>query len=285
MASEVVRLSATAVNSLAKEHPDMREILQRVEIRAVRYASDGLGVTGYVVAPKRGRKLPAVIFNRGGNREFGALNDTLAAFFLARIASWGYVVAASNYRGNGGSEGREEFGGADVNDVLNLLPLLEGLPQVDATRVGMVGWSRGGLMTCLALARTERIRAAIIGAGAYDAERDAAESPAFEAAVYAQLIPDYPTRKAAALEARSPVRWTDRLHKRTPILMLHGTADVYVNPQSALDMASGLLANRHPFRLVMFEGGTHFLREHEREVDRLTREWLDRYVRDGQPPP
>jgi len=56
---------------------------------------------------------------------------------LGRIATWGYVVAASQYRGNAGGQGKEEFGGADVDDVLNLIPLLESLPQADTTRIGM----------------------------------------------------------------------------------------------------------------------------------------------------
>ena len=41
------------------------------------------------------------------------------------------MVVASQYRGNAGGEGKEEFGGKDVNDVLNLLPLLESLPKAD----------------------------------------------------------------------------------------------------------------------------------------------------------
>ena len=43
------------------------------------------------------------------------------------------LLIASNYRGNSNSEGKEEFGGADVNDVLNLIPALsqieEQIPQ------------------------------------------------------------------------------------------------------------------------------------------------------------
>jgi hypothetical protein len=37
------------------------------------------------------------------------------------------VVVASQYRGNGGGEGHEEFGGAEVHDILNLIPLAKSL--------------------------------------------------------------------------------------------------------------------------------------------------------------
>ena len=52
---------------------------------------------------------------------------------------------------------------------LHLIPLLESLPQTDTSRTGMYGWSRGGLMTYLALTKTHRIRAAVIGGGMSDA--------------------------------------------------------------------------------------------------------------------
>ncbi len=64
-----------------------------------------------------------------------------------------------------GGEGREEFGGADVDDVLNLIPLLGSFPQADTSRIGMYGRSRGGMMTYIALTKTDRIAAAIVDAG------------------------------------------------------------------------------------------------------------------------
>ena len=54
---------------------------------------------------------------------------------MVNMARWGYVVVASQYRGNDGGEGREEFGGADVNDVLNLLPVLEQVTSADTARL------------------------------------------------------------------------------------------------------------------------------------------------------
>src|SRR5512139_2559246 len=142
-----------------------------VVVREIEYASDGLRVVGYVAKPEAPGTWPALIFNRGGNREFGALDDGRAVKRLGSYASWGYVVVASQYRGNAGGEGREEFGGKDVNDVLNLLPLLDAMPEVDRGRIGMIGWSRGGMMTYLALARSDRIRAAVVGAGLADARQ------------------------------------------------------------------------------------------------------------------
>jgi hypothetical protein len=47
-------------------------------------------------------------------------------------------------------------------------------------------------------------------------------------------------------------------------------------------MAAALYEVKHPFRFVFFEGGDHGLSEHRAEMDRLIKDWLDRYVRDRQ---
>jgi len=89
----------------------------------------------------------------------------------------GYVIVASQYRGNGGGEGKEEFGGKDVNDVLNLIPLLSNMPQADTARIGMFGWSRGSMMTYLALTKTTTIKAAVVGSGLTDLITSLKERP------------------------------------------------------------------------------------------------------------
>lgn len=256
-----------------------------VEVLSITYLSDGLKVKGYLAMPTVGENLPCVIYNRGGNREFGALSDEQAAQDLAKLASWGYVVVASQYRGNAGGEGMEEFGGTDVNDVLNLIPLLESLPRADATRIGMFGWSRGGMMTYIALTKTDRISAAVVGAGVVDLFDVIERRPEMEEDVTSELIPNYADNKEKALEARSAIRWPEALARNTPILLLHGSADWRVHPTQALRMASALYESSHPFRLVFFEGGDHGLTEHQEEVDRLVKGWLDHYVRDQSPWP
>ena len=259
--------------------------LDHLIVQRITYLSDGLRVKGYLVEPATGDSLPAVIFNRGGNRDYTALSDTFAVVRLGVLAQHGYVVAASQYRGNKGGEGREEFGGTDVNDVLNLIPLLDSHPRVDASRLGMYGWSRGGMMTYLALARTGRIRGAVVGSGMADAFDMVTRRPEMEKDVFAELVPNWATDREAALVARSAVRWPEKLNKTTPILVLHGSADLRVNPREALEMVDALYKAHHPFRFIMFEGGDHALSEFRPEVDRAVTEWLDRYVRDKAPLP
>lgn len=137
-------------------------------------------------------------------------------------------------------------------------------------------------MTYQALAHTDRIGAAIIGAGFADNFLTVTDRPEMETGVFAELVPDWADKREEALEARSAVRWPEKLHKQTPILILHGTGDRRVNPKQALRMAEALFDASHPYRLMIFEGGDHGLSEFRDEVDEAVEEWLERYVRDGE---
>ena len=274
-----VLLQEEDYKKLESNNPDLKQILASVNVSAMTYMSDGLQIKGYIMSPKSGSNLPALIYNRGGNGPLGAVTDAVAASVLARIASWGYVVVASNYRGSMGSEGKDEFGGKDVNDVLNLLPLLKAQPQVDGSRIGMLGRSRGGINTYLALAKTDQIAAAIIESGVSDVTGMIKDRPEMNE-VMLQYVPNYQADQPAAQASRSALLWVDKLNKKTPLLLMQGTADWRVNPVQALDMARKLQENKHPYRLVMFEGGQHSNSEHRKEADKLIHEWLDRYVRD-----
>lgn len=255
--------------------------LAKVSIDEITYISDGLRVEGHIITPLTAGPHPCIIYNRGGNREFGANSPVRVARRLAKFASWGYVVVASQYRGNMGGEGQEEFGGADVRDVLHLIPLLESLPEeADAARIGMLGFSRGGLMTYLALTGTDRMKAAAVVAGVGDSRSGIDKRPDMETYVYAELIPDYWQVKEEALLARSPVAWPERLCPTTPLLLLHGTSDWRVDPVETMSLARRLYDLRRPFRLIMYEGADHSLSEYRTEAYGQIRSWMDRYVRD-----
>ena len=282
--TEMVVSDATLISYRASAQ--LSNAVQLVRFWKFTYESDGLKVCGYMAAPRQGGSLPCIIENRGGNRDFSPWTDTNSVRLFAPLAAAGYFVIASNYRGSPGSEGQEEFGGADVNDVLNLLPLIDALkPEVDPARIGMEGWSRGGMMTYLALTRTKRIAAAIIGSGEVDLAEGIKLRPEMETNVIAELVPGYATNKVQALRERSAIFWPEKLATNTPILLLAGTADWRINPMNSLKMAEKLYQQRHPFRLVMFEGGDHHLSEFRDERTRITLDWFNTYLRDRKPWP
>jgi dipeptidyl aminopeptidase/acylaminoacyl peptidase len=197
------------------------------------------------------------------------------------MAAWGYVAIASQYRGAGGSEGHDDYGGADVDDVLNLIPVLESIKASDPKRIGMLGASRGGMMTYMALTRTDRIKAGVIVSGMSDLFENGKSRPEMEAN-FKRFMPDYAANRDEALRKRSAIRWADKLPANVPLLLVHGTADWRVSPVEAFDMARALYDAKRPFRLVMYEGGSHGVPEFQQERAALVRSWLDAYVRDGK---
>lgn len=257
------------------------EVLQKVRAEGITYLSDGLRIKGYLVAPNGPGPFPCLIVNRGGNPHLGVWNDDRVAVHLTALAVLGYVVAASQYRGAAGSEGHDEFGGADVDDVLNLIPLLENVPSADTSRIGMLGISRGGMMAYLALARTNRIRAAVILSGLSDLAEEAHARPEMKQ-LFRQLIPNFDSNPNEALKERSAIDQVNKLPANVPLLIIHGTADWRVSPSQAFDMARALYQAKRPFRFVMFEGGSHGVPEFLADRNALIHEWLGRYVREGQ---
>ncbi len=271
----------SSIKQWEKTIPELRAIINSVDFFNITYLSDGLKVNGYLSIPKKAGKYPAVIYNRGGNREFSALSDGQIIRFLGVVANWGYVCIASQYRGNGGSEGKEEFGGKDVNDILNLIPCLSTIDKADTSRIGMWGWSRGGMMTYLALTKTTKIKAAVVGSGMADAFNAIKRRPGMDT-VFAELVPGYWQNKDSLLKARSAVCWADKICMTTPLLLLTGSADWRVSPEDQLEMVNKLYEIKHPFRFEFFEGGQHSLIEHFDEVNHATKIFLDKYVRDKQ---
>ncbi len=250
------------------------------------YLSDSVHVNGFLIAPKKEGNYPGIIYNRGGNRNYGAVTfKKMLAIGLAELAAEGYAVAISQYRGNGGSEGQEEFGGADVDDVLNLIETLNEIPEVDTSKLGMYGWSRGGMMTYQALVRSHKIKAVVVGGGCSDLATNMKTRPGFEQNVYEELIPNYTTNSTAELAKRSAINWVDKFPKNVPILILHGGSDGNVRPQQALKLSLALDEQRVPYKLIIYEGDNHGIQNNREQVQHEVKQWFQRYLKDNETVP
>lgn len=229
----------------------------KVRLYSLRYQSDDCEVEGYTAFPPEGEgPWPGLIYNRGGNREFGALRPASVCRFAAR----GYAVFGSQYRGNCGGTGKEEFGGSDVGDVIRLIDMALELPCVRHEGIYMFGRSRGGMMTYLACARDSRIRAAAIGAGLADAfiMHDRFHDGEFDMREDCrELIGGTPYEMPEAYVARSAVCWPEKI--LPPVLILQGTDDWRVIPGQAYEMDRALTAAGKEHKLIIYPGADHSL--------------------------
>lgn len=246
------------------------EVLNKVNVRKIVYKSDGYNVEGYLAYPgSKESKYPLIIWNRGGNREDGKIDEFLAQGMFGEIASWGYVVLTSQYRNE------DEFGGSEVNDILNLIPISEDLSFCDSSRIGMEGWSRGGMMTYIVLTRTDRIKCAVIISGLSDLLRSM-EKRSELSKVYRKLFGECSDAEfLRRIRQRSAVYFADKISKETKILLIHGTSDKKITFHDSEDMYNKLKENGIDSELVLIEGGDHYLRKNREQTIKLRRQWFD----------
>jgi dipeptidyl aminopeptidase/acylaminoacyl peptidase len=122
-------------------------------------AKNPLIVSAYTFIPKnldRSRKQPLIVYAHGGVH--ANFSSEQSAHIVRELVAQGYCVIAPDYRGSTGY-GRNfyeqiDYGGREVDDVDAARAwMLDAYPFLDAKRVGMIGWSHGGMIALLNIFR------------------------------------------------------------------------------------------------------------------------------------
>ncbi len=191
-------------------------------------APDGTKIQGWVIKPRGfnpSRKYPLIVSIHGGPHGMYGLTFM---HDLQMMAERGYVVLYTNPRGSTGYG--EAFGniiqhrwpGDDIQDVISGADHLIQLGYIDADRMGVIGGSGGGLMTCAMVTRTNRFKAAValypvtnwfthVGSG---------DNGFYIASIYRQGMP---WKFSQDYIERSPLFAVDRV--TTPTMLITGEDD------------------------------------------------------------
>lgn len=251
---------------------------RRFEFQKLRYLSDGLKVVAYLYKPREtnGRKLPTIIFNRPSGVRKDIAPELISWFH--RLAGEGFVILAPLLRQSDGGEGRDELGGADLNDLMNVVPLARSLEFVDMDNLFMYGASRGGMMTYLAINRAFPIKAAAVIGALTDLQEVIDSHPQqYSSALMSQIWPDYESRKTEIFRARSASSWADRLN--VPLLIMHGGGDKSVNTAHSLLLAQQLQKLGRVYELVVYAEDNHDLTKNQEDRDSRAIRWFKRYMK------
>lgn len=249
------------------------------------YKVGDVPIRGFMIKPKQiSGKAPVVIYNRGGNGGYGQLLFGFVMHELMPIAEQGFVVIASNYRGqhNWGkatvmNAGFDEFGGAELEDVKALVPIAQGMKDADANRMAMWGHSRGGMMTYMLAKSMPELKTIVVGAGPTDLAKELEIRPEMEN-VFKGRIPYYKINKTVALQQRSVLFWPEKLPADLPILIQHGDKDKHVPVTSSELLSMKLKALQHPHKLLIYPGADHGFRPVQAQARQDRINWLKQYL-------
>jgi dipeptidyl aminopeptidase/acylaminoacyl peptidase len=198
-------------------------------------------------------------------------------------AANGYAVLAINPRGSSG-RGFDfakaiyaDWGSVDADDILAGVDHLVARGIADPDRLGIGGWSYGGILTDFVITRDHRFKAAISGAGAANMY-----------AMYGhdQYIREYElelgtpwANRSAYDRASAPFLHADRI--ATPALFQCAAEDINVPCLGAEQMYQALRSRGVPTQLVVYPGESHTLTVPSYLEDRLSRNlaWYDRWLK------
>ena len=272
--------SAGELKKITHDGDDTLSAVALGEVRVVHWTSkEGIKLEGIATFPSgysSGRKYPFLVLPHGGPEA----NDTLRFDLPARLISgMGYVVLQPQYRGSTGygteflSAIYQHFGDRAYRDVDSATDFALEQGWADPKRLAIFGWSAGGFMTSWTVTQTNRYKAAIEGAGITDWLSFIPTSDTWQTDYDARLQ----EKEAAALQRFSAVMYAQRV--TTPLLILHGEADVRVPTFQGREFYVLLKERGKTVRMVTYPGSPHFpvLAEQVRDVFKEIADWLSKY--------
>ncbi len=169
---EVFALDGSSLRKLSAQNDALVSQLQLGAVEDITFKShDGTEVHGLLTEPASfdsGKKYPTLLRIHGGPNGQDAHSFSFERQFFAAN---GYAVLAVNYRGSAGrgeKYGQSIFGDWGDKEVADLLAGVDrvlAMGIADPDRLGIGGWSYGGILTDYTIATDQRFKAAISGAG------------------------------------------------------------------------------------------------------------------------
>jgi dipeptidyl aminopeptidase/acylaminoacyl peptidase len=245
---------------------------------------DGNEVHGLIVKPPdyvAGKKYPTLLRIHGGPNGQDAHSFN---FERQLFAAAGYVVVAVNYRGSSGRGQKyqtaisADWGNKEVLDLEAAIDHVLSIGLADPERLGVGGWSYGGILTDAIIARDQRFKAATSGAGT-----------AFPLGLYGvdQYIMQYdeeigpPWKVGLDPWIRISYPFLHADHIKTPTLFLGGEKDFNVPLVGGEQMYQALRSLGIPTQLVVYPGQFHGITRPSYQKDRMERylAWYAKYLK------
>ena len=280
---EIFRWSDGSLDRLTTINDELLGSRRLAEVRNVTFPSaDGTEIEGFIFTPPDydpREKYPTILRIHGGpvsQYDFSFNRD--AQLFAAN----GYVVVIANPRGSSGY-GQDfsaalfaEWGVKDFADVMAAVDYAIAEGYSDPARLGVGGWSYGGILTNYVITKTDRFEGAITGASEVNYTANYGHDH-YQRQWEAEL--GLPWENRAAWEKISPFNDVDKV--TTPTLVMGGKEDWNVPIQNSEQLYQALRRRGITTQLVVYPDESHGISRPSFQQDRYDRylAWYDTHVR------
>ncbi|HBX50035.1 MAG: peptidase S9 [Bacteroidetes bacterium RIFOXYA12_FULL_35_11] len=220
--------------------------------------SSGTELNAWMIKPPAfdaSKKYPVLMYLYGGpgSQEVKRGWDYMDCWFHL-LAQKGYIVACVDNRGTGarGTEFKKmtygQLGKFETEDQIDANKYLASLPYVDGSRIGIWGWSYGGYMSTLCLAKGADVFKMAIAVAPVTNWR-------YYDSIYTERYMGLPQDNAAGYDDNSPINHVDKI--KGNYLLVHGDADDNVHAQNTYMLIDKLVAANKQFDLMVYPNNNH----------------------------
>ena len=199
---------------------------------------------------------PMLMFQYSGPGSQTVSNTWLSSNDLwhQMLAQQGYIVVSVDGRGTGylGAAFKkmtyQELGKYEVIDQIEAAKELSKLPYVDASRIGIWGWSYGGFMSANAILKGNDIFKMAIAVAPVTSWR-------YYDTIYTERFMRTPQENPSGYDENSPINHVEKLKGK--FLLIHGSADDNVHVQNSMQMIEALVQANKQFEWAIYTDKNH----------------------------
>jgi dipeptidyl-peptidase-4 len=223
--------------------------------------SDGESLNAMMIKPaafQASEKYPVILYAYGGVSSQTVVDrwDGDRRLWHQWMTEQGYIIFTIDNRGTGGrGKAFENFmyqnlGTWPLRDHIEAAKYLASLPYVDASRIGIWGWSAGGYLTCLALTEGSDYFSVGVSVAPVTNYR-------FYSSSWAERYMGPPRGNEAAYDREAVATYAHKL--KGHLLLVHGIADDNVQLQNTVEVVKAFQAANKQFDLMLYPGLDHSL--------------------------
>lgn len=202
------------------------------------------------------RKYPLLMFQYSGPGSQQVNNDWNSAddYWFQSLAQQGYLVACVDGRGTGFKGAafkkctQKELGKYEVEDQIAAAKVFGTYPYIDASRIGIWGWSYGGFMASNCILKGADVFKMAVAVAPVTSWR-------FYDSIYTERYLQTPQENPSGYDDNSPINHVNKLKGK--FLLIHGSADDNVHVQNSMQMMEALIQANKQFDSQIYPDKNH----------------------------